>query len=65
MATGSNLGWVSGFFDKTRTRFGFFFKNPYPTLFFIGPSKIRPIRVGPGRAGYPQVGSKLSSLEEC
>ena len=34
-------GPVSGFF--------FFFLNPYPTLFLIGPGKTRPIRVGPGR----------------
>ena len=26
-----------------------FFKNPYPTLLFIGPGKIRPIRVKPSQ----------------
>ena len=40
------------FFPKsgpTRTHFGFFVLNPYPTLFLIGLGKIRPIMVGPGR----------------
>ena len=50
--TGFYSGWVSGrvsdIFDKTRTCFRFFFfKNPYPTLFLIEPSKTQPIRVGP------------------
>ena len=53
MEIGFYSGRVSGrvldFFDKIRTRFGFFFLNPYPTLFLIGPGKTQPIRVGPGR----------------
>ena len=51
------MGWVLDFFDKTRTRpgsassfffffFFFFKKNPYLTLFLIGQSKTRSIRVG-------------------
>ena len=53
----------SRIFYKTWTRFGFFNKkNPYPTLFLIGLGKIRPIRVGSGRAGYPQVRQKLPSM---
>ena len=59
-------GRVSGFLIKSGPDLDplrvFFFKNPYPALFFIGPGKIRPIRVGPGRAGYPRVGFKLPSL---
>ena len=55
MAIGSNLCQVSGFFYKTRTRFGFFFKNLYPTLFFIGLGKIRPIRVRPGRVSAGRI----------
>ena len=41
----------SGFFNKTWTRFRFFFlkKNLYPTLFLIELGKTRPIRVGSER----------------
>ena len=51
---GLNPSQVLDFFDKTQIRLGpslgSFFLNPYPTLFLIGPGKIRPIRVGPGQA---------------
>ena len=55
--TGFYLSWVSdrvsNFFDKTRTWprpiSGFFFLNPYPTLFLIGLGKTRPIRVRPSQ----------------
>ena len=63
------LSRVSGFFDKTQTRFGFFFLNPYPTLFLIRPGKTRPIRVGPGRVpagqakiAIPNIGLDLLTL---
>ena len=52
LVTGSGRVRVrAGFYQKpgpdpNPLRF-FFFKNPNPTLFFIGPGKIRPIRVGP------------------
>ena len=36
------------FFIKPKPASGFFFLNPYPTLFLIGPGKTRPIRVGLG-----------------
>ena len=46
-------GRVSDFFDKIRTRpgpaSGFFFLNPYPTLFLIESGKTRSIRVGSGQ----------------
>ena len=37
-------------------------KNPYSTLFLIGPSKTQPIRVGLGQVEYPHVEQKLISL---
>ena len=47
------------FFDKIRTwlasALGFFFKNPYPTLFFIRTGKIRLIRVEPDRVSTDQI----------
>ena len=52
------VGAGSGFYKNpypTRTRFGFFFKNPNPTLFLIGSGKIRPIRVGPDRVPADRV----------
>ena len=56
---GSGHGSGLGFFNKTRTRpgpvSGFFFLNPYPTLFLIRPGKTRPIRVGPGRVSADRV----------
>ena len=54
MGIGIYTGFYTGrvwvfFLNKTRTRLGpasdFFFLNPYPTLFLIGPGKTRPIRV--------------------
>ena len=62
---GSRFG--PGFFqnpDPTQTRFGFFVLNPYPTLFLIGPGKIRPIMVGPGRvpAGRAWIAIPTSSI---
>ena len=45
---GQVSGRVSDFFIKPRPFSGFFKKNPYSTLFPIGPSKTRPIRVGSG-----------------
>ena len=59
------MGRVSGFLIKPKPDpdpFRVFFLNPYPTLFFIGSGKIRPIRVGLGRAAYPRVRSKLPFL---
>ena len=51
--SGRVSGWVSDFFNKTRTRLkpasGFFFFYPYPTLFLIEPGKTQPIRDGPSR----------------
>ena len=32
-----------------------FFLNPYPILFFIGPGKIRPIRIGPDRVSVGRI----------
>ena len=51
-------GWVSDFlikFELDPDPLQVFFKNPYPTLFFIGPGKIRPIRVGPDRVSMDRI----------
>ena len=42
-------------FNKTWTRFGFYFKYSNPTLLFHGSGKTRLLRGGWGRAGYPRV----------
>ena len=42
-------------FNKTWTRFGFYFKYSNPTRLFHGSRKTRPLRGGWGRAGYPRV----------
>ena len=59
MRVGFGSGRVgSGFYKNpypTRTRFGFFLKNPNPTLFLIGSGKIRLIRVGPDRVPVDRV----------
>ena len=64
---GFYLGRVSDFFNKIRTRpgpaSGFFLKNPYPTLFLIGPGKIRPIRVGLDRIPADRVKIAIPRLQ--
>ena len=42
--------------------FRVFFLNPYPTLFLIGPGKIRPIRVGPDRVPADRVKIAIPNL---
>ena len=45
----SNIGnnWVgAGFLPKPEPSLGFFFLNPNPIIFFIGPGKTQPIRIG-------------------
>ena len=51
------------FLIKPEPGSGFFFKNPYPTLFLIEPGKIRPIRVGPSRvpAGQAKIAIPMPS----
>ena len=60
------VGFGSGFYKTpypTRTRFGFFLKNPNPTLFLIGSGKIRPIRVGPDRVPADRVKIAIPRLK--
>ena len=53
--TGFYTGRVWVFLIKPGPVSGFFFLNPYPTLFLIGPGKTRPIRVGPDRVPADRV----------
>ena len=47
-------------FAKTRTCFGFYFKNLNPALLFIGSGKTQPIRVGLGRVPTGRVTTVIS-----
>ena len=63
MVIRSYPGRVSSFFDKTQTRFGFFFKTHTRPYSLSGQVKSSPL--GSGRVRYLQVGSKFPSLKRC
>ena len=69
MVTGLYSGRVSDFFIKSGPDpdpVRVLKKNPYLTLFLIGPGKIRPIRVGSDRvsAGQAKIAIPTNKLEE-
>ena len=67
MVTGLYSGRVSDFFIKSGPDpVRVLKKNPYLTLFLIGPRKIRPIRVGSDRvsAGQAKIAIPTNKLEE-